>query len=119
MHIPGGDSPTVGEVRLVVASFNILAEGLAEFGGFPRAKLNLRFLNRLEMLLQCIARANADVLCLQEACRFEDCLAPALETMGYQCHFVSGGASPAVSSGVPQDGIALCVRTSVALPLTV
>lgn len=108
------DGPPRAGIRskFTLAQFNMLADGLAEFGGFPRAKLDMSFDKRWPGLLKCIERADADILCLQEVSRWEDTVGPAMESAGYTGCYVSGGASPAVSSGVPADGVAICVRSS-------
>ncbi|WIA11808.1 hypothetical protein OEZ85_011900 [Tetradesmus obliquus] len=95
-----------------VATFNVLADGLAQSGDFFKVPIScLMWEHRLPLILQEVRAANADILCLQELNHF-DTLAAALVPEGYSCFFRAKKPSPALKFGFPADGIALFYRHS-------
>eukprot|EP00775_Hariotina_reticulata_P003332 gene3332-3609_t len=95
-----------------VATFNILADGLAQTGDFVKVPIScLQWEYRLPLILQEIRAANADIICLQELNHF-DALAAALIPEGYSAFFRAKQPSPALKFGFPADGIALFYRHS-------
>lgn len=95
-----------------VATFNVLADGLAQSGDFVKVPIScLSWEYRLPLILQEIRAANADIICLQELNHF-DTLATTLVPEGYSCFFRAKKPSPALKFGFPADGIALFYRHS-------
>eukprot|EP00878_Enallax_costatus_P027094 GHUV01029138.1.p1 GENE.GHUV01029138.1~~GHUV01029138.1.p1 ORF type:complete len:304 (+),score=44.01 GHUV01029138.1:593-1504(+) len=95
-----------------VATFNVLADGLAQSGDFVKVPIScLMWEHRLPLILQEIKAADADIICLQELNHF-DTLATTLVPEGYSCFFRAKKPSPALKFGFPADGIALFYRHS-------
>lgn len=106
-------APLSGASQLSVLTFNVLADGLAQDGGFIRAPQEaLQWDHRKALLLAEITAADADIVCLQECNHFEDCFEPELARLGYAGHFVAKLHSPAQQYGHSADGCALFYRTA-------
>ncbi|CAM6103382.1 unnamed protein product [Calypogeia fissa] len=98
---------------LRIMQWNILADGLAQFGDFIRApKEILEWSSRAPKLLNKILEASADIVCLQELNHYDDYFLPQLQQHGYQGIFKPKIFSPAVKYGCPPDGCAVFFRAS-------
>ncbi|KAL3679987.1 hypothetical protein R1sor_022943 [Riccia sorocarpa] len=102
--------------------WNILADGLAQFGDFhwstaagslhPIDNEILDWSNRGPKVLDEIVKSGADLVCLQEVNHFSDFLLPRLAEHGYDGIFKPKRFSPASNYGFPPDGCALFYRSS-------
>ncbi|BBN16604.1 nocturnin [Marchantia polymorpha subsp. ruderalis] len=103
---------------LRVMQWNVLADGLAQFGDFccggaERVPADvLGWGARGPKLVGAIVGASADVVCLQEVNHFEDFFLPELRQRGYDGTFVAKKLSPALQYGCSPDGCAIFYRTS-------
>lgn len=104
---------------LLFLCWNILADGLAQDGGFEGVEDEvLEWEHRLPLVAMELASAQADVVCLQEASR---CFArpadggeavwrgldPVLAALGYDGMFAPKRPSPCERLGAPPDGVAI------------
>jgi nocturnin len=66
-------------------SFNVLADGLAEDGGFKYAsQSDLRWNQRFPMMLEEIKRSCAHIVCLAECNHFQEDWVPAMKELGFE-----------------------------------
>jgi len=92
--------------------WNVLADGLAQSGGFCRAsKKSLEWTPRFALMLREVDEAKPDILTLQECNHFTDGWLPALRARGYDGLHVAKPASAAAAFGAPSDGLGLFWRT--------
>jgi mRNA deadenylase 3'-5' endonuclease subunit Ccr4 len=104
---------TVSIPPLRVMQWNILADGLAQFGDFIRApKEILEWSTRAPKLLNKILEASADIVCLQELNHYDDYFLPELRQHGYLGLFKPKKHSPAMKYGCPPDGSAVFFRAA-------
>lgn len=109
---PVSDRPGAGPT-LRVMQWNVLADGLAQTGGFCRCPPEkLEWEHRGPRILQEILEAQADVVCLQEVNFYAAMLEPELGRLGYGSVFLEKEDSPAQRAGAQADGIALFWRKS-------
>jgi len=107
-----GQGPT-----LRVMQWNVLADGLAQTGGFCRCPPEkLEWAHRGPRILREILDAQADVVCLQEVNFYERVLAE-VGPMGFDGVFLEKQDSPAARAGAGADGIALLWRRSALRPV--
>ncbi|KAG6542437.1 hypothetical protein Mapa_016127 [Marchantia paleacea] len=109
--------PVVRLPPLRVMQWNVLADGLAQFGDFysgtERVQADvLDWGARGPKLVDAILGASADVVCMQEVNHFEDFFLPHLRDHGYDGTFVAKKFSPALKYGCLPDGCAIFFRTS-------
>lgn len=107
---------THGADTLRVCTFNLLADGLAQNGGFIRCPADaLSWETRKPLLLAELARCHADVVCLQEVNR----LAELMDSLpGYTAAFLPKRFSPCTELGFPGDGVALLYAPARLEPLS-
>ncbi|EIE22477.1 DNase I-like protein [Coccomyxa subellipsoidea C-169] len=97
---------------MTVLQWNVLADGLAQFGDFERVPADvLSWESRSPQLLMEILESKSDLISLQEVNRYEDFFKPRLEQLGYTGLFWPKACSPAEQYGFPCDGCALFYRT--------
>ncbi|CAG9466063.1 unnamed protein product [Pedinophyceae sp. YPF-701] len=97
--------------RVRVLTWNILADGMAQNGGFvttdPR---DLEWDRRLPRIVREIAESGCDVCVLQECNNWEGGVRPAVNALGLDGVFFAKQDSPAVGYGAEPDGLALLYR---------
>lgn len=107
--------PFDGDIQtcLTVLQWNMLADGLAQNGDYVKvAPEVLLWGSRERLVLQEILSSQADLVCLQEACHFDDCLQPELRQAGYKGFFFAKPCSAALRFNCPSDGSAIFYRAS-------
>jgi mRNA deadenylase 3'-5' endonuclease subunit Ccr4 len=112
--LPGKDDDSNEHHQLRVLTWNVLADGLAQHGGWthlpsPDAPA-LAWQQRFPRLLAEVAAARADIVCLQECNRFEDAWLPAMQRLGYEGRRWRKPRSPCERYGADADGLALFWR---------
>ncbi|EDQ89855.1 uncharacterized protein MONBRDRAFT_36891 [Monosiga brevicollis MX1] len=106
------------QLRLTVAAFNVLADGLDVNGQWSYIDpATVTFERRKDLLLQEIDRIAPDVLGLAECNNFTEFWAPELARRGYHGVFQPKSHGPAARFGAQPDGVALFVRTAAGLEL--
>ncbi|CAL8468539.1 g8079 [Coccomyxa elongata] len=97
---------------MTVLQWNVLADGLAQYGEFERVPRDILAWNRrAPQLLEEILDSNSDLIALQEVNRYEEFFQPRLEQAGFTGLFWPKACSPAEQYGFPCDGCALFYRT--------
>ncbi|GHP06481.1 CCR4 carbon catabolite repression 4-like [Pycnococcus provasolii] len=136
--LPSPSSLLVDPAPLRILTWNILADGLAQDGGFDGVAPDsdtLTWTHRLPLICAEIANAGADVICFQEASRCfappeteqnegegqDDgssptplwrTLEPVIAALGYDGCFAPKRPSPCVKLGAPPDGVAVLWKKS-------
>tara|TARA_A100001035_G_scaffold33787_1_gene22621 strand:- start:817 stop:1869 length:1053 start_codon:yes stop_codon:yes gene_type:complete len=99
---------TVGNDDFTVMQFNVLADGLAQTGGFTKcSSSSLEWEARMPLIEQEIRKVNPDVLCLQEVNMPQDF---ARFLPGHAMLFCPKLDSPAQAAGALPDGCAMFIR---------
>ncbi|KAG0631798.1 hypothetical protein M758_1G279800 [Ceratodon purpureus] len=107
----GPEKKTLEGLR--VMQWNVLADGLAQFGDFCRVeKQYLEWNYRSPLLLDRILKDDPHLICLQELNHFGDCFLPELKQHGYDGEFWQKSSSPTQRYKFPLDGCALFYKTS-------
>eukprot|EP00048_Salpingoeca_helianthica_P021908 m.15131 g.15131 ORF g.15131 m.15131 type:complete len:288 (+) comp6617_c0_seq2:58-921(+) len=100
-----------GSLRILF--FNVLADGLAQFGDFSFTEPSwLTWEYRFPRLLAEIKGATADIVCLAELNHAEDSWVPAMRELGFEALISPKENGPASKFGAPSDGVGLFYRTS-------
>jgi endonuclease/exonuclease/phosphatase family metal-dependent hydrolase len=113
-EIPLSTTPPSASTELRVLTWNVLADGLAQHGGWthlpsPDAPA-LAWRERFPRLMAEVAASGADVVCLQECNRFSDAWLPAMRALGYEGRTWQKPRSPCERYGADKDGLALFWR---------
>lgn len=104
-------SPASTSLR--VLQWNVLADGLAQFGNFHRVEKEVLEWNvRAPLLLAKIMENEPDIICLQELNHFDDWLLPELQQYGYNGVFCKKPLSAAKKYKFPADGCAIFYQAS-------
>ncbi|KAK9844188.1 hypothetical protein WJX81_007520 [Elliptochloris bilobata] len=104
-------NPERSASKFTVLQWNVLADGLAQFGDFEKAdKAALSWEARAPLLLAEVLEADADLVFLQECNRYSDFFEPELRVRGYAGCFWPKPCSPAEQYGFPCDGCAIFYR---------
>eukprot|EP00049_Salpingoeca_infusionum_P004640 m.81968 g.81968 ORF g.81968 m.81968 type:complete len:343 (-) comp12664_c0_seq1:1372-2400(-) len=103
-------SVAASPMEIRVMQFNVLADGLAQNGGFIFTRSeDLEWSSRFPLLLKQISAADPDLLVMEE-CNNAPEWDVALSGMGYHCIFSPKQKSPALRFGASADGSALCFK---------
>lgn len=105
--------------RLRVLQFNVLADGLAQYGNFAKAPpAALEWAYRAPLILEEVLSAKPDVICMQEVNHYDDFFRPNLEAAGYKGVFAPKCPSPAERYGYGADGCCLFYSSDRLSPLS-